>query len=241
MFLHSAPRFKIYFGGVEDQLSKPYYLNLPDQPLLGLEPFNQLTQSLPIKQLLFLHQIHSNQGMAINSQQLMHVKPFKQDGDFLTTNLPYVGIGIMSADCLPIIFYDNIHNVIASAHAGWKGSAIGVGVKTIEKMQEIYGTQPADLTVFFGPSVKVCCCKVSADFKNHFEGFVYKEFAFNTVENHLHFDLPLFNRMQLEAAGVKKESIHLEYNACTMCNSSFYSHRRDPHNEKRQMTVVSLN
>ena len=243
MLIHTNPHFSIYFGDASDKLMPPYYLNLPDKFLLELEPFNGLKAKLGLKNLMFLHQTHSDQGFVVTQDFLAANRPFKIDGDYLITDIQHAGIGVMTADCLPILFYDRRNNVIAAIHAGWRGSVLGVAVKAMERMRETYGTQPEDISVFFGPSALVCCYEVSRGFESHLEGFswVDKQQVFIERNNKLFFDVPRFNQLQLEAAGIKNEAIFTEYNLCTMCNTSFYSHRRDGEAAGRQMTVICLN
>lgn len=240
MLIHKNPLFSIYFGGAKDGLMPPYYLNLPDTPLLELSPFDGLKGLLGLKNLMFLHQTHSNQGLVVDQASLAASRPFKVEGDYLVTNLKHIGIGIMTADCLPILFYDRANNAVAAIHAGWRGSVLGIAAKALERMQEEYGTRSEDLAVFFGPSALACCYEVSRGFEANLEGFTPADNAQVLVErnNKLYFDVPLFNRLQLEAAGVKKDSISTEYNVCTMCNKALYSSRRD--NSGRQMTVICL-
>lgn len=234
--------FSIYFGTAQDKLMPAFYLNLPPEPfILDIEPFSKLRKAMHLEELMFLHQTHSDKGVVIDEPTLIQSRPFKLDGDFLITQLNHVGIGVMTGDCLPIVYHDRVHNVAAIAHAGWRGSVLGVAVKTIERMYETYGTKADQLSVFFGPSAKVCCYKVSADFKQHLEGFAHPEKVLIEHGNELYFDLPGFNRLQLEAIGIKKEAIHLDYNCCTMCKDDvFYSHRRQGELAGRQMTVVCL-
>lgn len=243
MFIHKNSLFSLYFGDAQDGLMPAYYLNLPHKPLLEIEPFSELKGELSLKSLMFLHQTHSDQGLVLDERTMAIACPFKEDGDYLTTNMPHAGIGVMTADCLPIALYDTKNKAIAIIHAGWKGSVLGVAIKALERMQEVYGTHPESVSVFFGPSALVCCYEVSRGFESHLEGFswINKQQVFIERDDKLFFNVPLFNQLQLEAAGIKREFINSEYNVCTLCDSSFYSHRRDGQNAGRQMTVVCLN
>lgn len=217
-----------------------FYLNLLDQPLLTLAPFSNLKKSMHLEYLQFLHQTHSDQGTVIGKKNIEALRPFKQNGDFLVTNVSHVGIGVMTADCLPIVLHDRLANVVAVVHAGWRGAVIGVAVKALERMREEYGTDPQNVVVFFGPSAKACCYKVGDDFESSLAGFAYSDKVMQKHGDNWYFDLPGFNRLQLEAAGIKKEAFHLNYNYCTMCDHSFYSYRRQGEQAGRQMTVVCL-
>ena len=240
MLLHINPLFAIYFGTAEDALFQAHYLNLPQQPILTIEPFAKLKKNMHVRQLFFAHQIHGDQGIIVNDEALKTVAPFKQDADFLITQQSRVGIGVMTADCLPIVVHDKVHNVAAVIHAGWRGAVLGVAVKALESMGENYGVNAKDVSVFFGPSAKICCYKVSENFAENLAGFVYADRVLQQCGADWYFDLPLFNKMQLEAAGVKDKQFHLDYNMCTMCDDSFYSYRRQGEAAGRQMTVVAL-
>lgn len=239
MFIHKADHFALYFGGVQDQLMPAWYLNLPEASLLEIDPFSKL-KIFGLHDLMFLHQTHSDEGLTVNQDSLRTCRSFKVGGDYLITNMKQVGIGVMTADCLPILFYDSGSKSVAAIHAGWRGSVAGIAVKALERMQEAYGAHPKDVTVFFGPSARVCCYEVSRGFENNLAGFSWMDKQQVLVErdNKLFFNVPLFNQLQLEAAGVTNAAISTEYNLCTMCDRSFYSSRRD--NSGRQMTVIWL-
>jgi len=230
----------IYFGDSQDALMPAYYLNLPDKPLITLPPFDKLKAKIHARQAFFLHQTHSDQGLVVDQANLGTIRSFKPEGDFLITALPQVAIGVMTADCLPIVYYDAKNMIVAATHAGWRGSVLGIAVKTIERMQEVYGTQVKDIQVFFGPSAHVCCYEVQPDFEQHLTGFLEGKKFLIKRSNKLFFDVPGFNRMQLEALGIPSEHIYEEYAQCTMCKGGFCSARGGGQEACRQMTVICL-
>lgn len=241
MLLHSNPLFRIYFGDAKDQIFPRDYLNLPaGANLLEIEPYTKLKKSLNIDHQFFLRQLHSDQGMIVGQEQLENFRPFTSEGDFLITKENHVGLGVMTADCLPIVFHDSRNNVAAIAHAGWKGSVQKIAVKTVERMQKEFGTQLEHLRIYFGPSAKSCCYKVKKDFLEQLESFSYADKAVYKLGDYLFFDIPGFNKFQLEEMGVKKEAFRLNYNICTICDETFHSYRRDGKKTGHQMTVVSL-
>ena len=238
MLLHNSPLFRIYFGNADDKLFPSHYLNEPiKQDILHREPFVKLKKVMHLDSLIFLRQMHGAQGCAVD-QEL--VQSFAREGDFLFTKLLQTGLGVMTADCLPIIFYDKVNNVVSVAHAGWRGSVQGVAVRTVERMQQQCNTQVEDLQIFFGPSAKICCYTVAHDFPQHLENYPFAEQVLQLHQGKLFFDLPGFNRLQLEAMGIKKKAFHLDYNICTICDEKFFSYRRQGERAGRQMTVVCL-
>lgn len=238
MLITQSP-LTLYFGDSTDCLFPVEYLALPDEPILELSPFAKLQNSMGLEGLHFLRQVHGVDGLEIKSG-MQQPKPFMVEGDFLITNARAVGLGVVTADCLPIIIYDPVHAAIGIAHAGWRGSVQGVAAVMLKKMQQRYGTQTDQLQVFFGPSAKPCCYKVDQKFIHNFEGFPNLALVVHEREDGLYFDLPGFNSLQLMALGVPKTAINVDYNICTMCTQGYCSYRIQKELACRQMTVVSL-
>lgn len=228
--------FSIYFGSAEDELDPSGYLNYPPGiRLLSLEPYKKLKKLMQLERLCFLRQMHSDNGMVVTQEKF---EPFRIEGDYLITQEKNVGIGIVAGDCLPIIFYDTLHHAIAIVHAGWKGAVQEVAPKVLRHMRELVGTKNEHLRVFFGPSAKKCCYEIKQDFLVHLESFTFSDEVLLYDEDMMRFDVPLFNRLQLEEMGVPKEAFKMDYNICTICDERYYSHRCG--DKKRQMTVVTL-
>lgn len=238
MLLHTHPLFSIYFGDAQDTVHPAdFRLFAHDNNLLEHSSCTQLKKVMPLDELMFLHQTHSDQGMVITKTQ--EVSPFAQDGDYLITNKK-IALGVLTADCLPIIMYDKVHHALALIHAGWRGSVQEIALKALTQMENSFGTQPAHLCVLFGPCAKTCCYTVTEEFKDHIASFAWADRTLQKIGADYHFDLPLFNALQLEKVGIKPEAISLSYNVCTMCNTNFFSHRRQGTAAGRQMTVAWL-
>lgn len=238
MFLHTTPTLSLYFGDASDNLS-PALMREAGTTLVAQEPFVRLKKSMPYDSVIFQHQVHGVDGMLIDEKNKM-MSPFAHDGDFLITQAKKTGLGILTADCLPIIFYDPEHNAIANAHAGWRGSVQEIAVKTLQRMEENFGTQKNNVTIFFGPCAKKCCYEIQPDFMHNLEPFLWHEKTVRSGGSKLYFDVSAFNQLLLENYGVPKNSIIMDYNVCTMCDASYFSHRRQPANPGRQMTVACL-
>lgn len=242
MLLHRSPLFQIYFGDSSDNLFSSYYKQLANEPsLISHPPFNAMAEIMQLQMAIFLNQTHSTNGLVVSGHNAGIFRSFASEGDYLLTDLSQVGIGIMTADCLPIIFFDAVHNAAGIVHAGWKGSVNNIATKALAHMQEIYGTNIDQVQVFFGPSAKPCCYEVGADFAQHINNKKHAEQTLSIHDEKLFFDLPRLNTLQLIEMGVPKTAIRLTYNICTMCHAQFQSHRRDGAQAGRQMTVISLN
>lgn len=158
------------------------------------------------------------------------------DCDALVTNEPNSAIALNFADCVPIILYDPIKQVVAIAHAGWKGTAKKIAPKTVEKMAKEFGSNPKDIIAAIGPAIGKCCFEAGED--------VLKQLA-QTIEScppdavsNTHADLKLINKLQLLAVGVEKIDL-CEY--CTSCQSElFFSYRKEQGKTARHSAVIML-
>jgi YfiH family protein len=169
------------------------------------------------------------------------LQPFTQDGDYLITQCRAIGLGIMTADCMPIICIDKEHKAISVAHAGWRGAIAGIVASMVKAMQQSWQTNVRHCSVFFGPSAGQCCYEVGPEFAQYLAPFAYKEEVLLRRHGSYFFNNPLLISYQLQALGFAKESIDTTYNACTICDDRFYSHRRSQtYYSGRQMTVVAL-
>lgn len=198
------------------------------------EQISDMISKFGLISLLILDQVHGNDGYVI-TQDNMYM-PFKSEvGDYLITNQRNIGLGVLTADCLPIIFVDNITGAIGIAHAGWRGSVKNIALITLERMQQQCGTKIADVSVFFGPCAKVCCYEVQPDFRNNFTD---DNAFFIQRGRQLFFDLPLLNANLLYAIGLPKTAMNEQYNCCTICNDDYFSFRRQGEAAGRNVSVV---
>lgn len=235
--LHTTPSFTIYFGDAVDKLYQADYLNLPPIPILEHPSFAHLKKQMPLEDLMFLRQVHGIAGMrAVEPLP----RPFAVEGDYLITNNK-IAVGVMTADCLPIVFYDPKNHAAAIAHAGWRGSVADIGRVTLQVMNKEFGTHPESVEIFFGPSIKQCCYQVSPEFASNLQGSGLEHQVMRMQNADLFFDLPQFNELQLIKAGVQPAAINRDYNLCTACDHRFFSYRRQVQAAGRQMTVIGLN
>lgn len=240
MILHKAPLFQIYFGDADDTLFKQEYLAIDsDKDIFSLSACARLKKQMHLDQLIFLKQEHSADGLIV-TQDNKNIRAFSKAGDYLTTNIVHIGLGVMGADCLPIVFYDSVNNALAIVHAGWRGSLERIVLNVVEQMHENYNTNSDHLQLFFGPCAKVCCYEVKADFLQKLEPFSFVDTVIQKHGEKYHFDLPAFNRLLLESIGIKKDAFRFQYNSCTICDKKFSSHRRQGAHAGRQMTVAAL-
>jgi len=203
------------------------------------------SQGFRAKNVFALWQNHTDKVIVITetliaSRPAAALSPLDEIADALITNVPNILISVRTADCVPIFFYDEKHKAVGAAHAGWQGTFKQIGAKTINRMTEVYGTNPADIQVAVGPAAEVCCYEVGVDFYENFRNKYGDEInRFFTFEPNKkpHCNLKAMNKAFLVNAGVKAENITVS-DYCTICNPElFYSFRR---NGKKRGIMASL-
>ena len=149
------------------------------------------------KNLIILKQSHSNKCHLIKKNLKRRIS-----GDGLITKLPGIALGILTADCAPILFYDKKINVIGAAHAGWKGSYKNI-IKNMVDLLKKNGSNLSDLVAVIGPCISKKNYEVKTDFLNRFKRKSKANFQFfEKKKNRLYFNLPKYIKCQLKNLGV---------------------------------------
>ena len=139
------------------------------------------------KNIFLLHQIHGNKIVYIDEKSILKSKP---KADAVITNQKNVPIGILTADCVPILICDERKNFIAAIHAGWKGAYKDIISKVINFMIK-KGSDPKNITAAIGPAISVTNYEVKKDFKRKFIKKDKKNNKFFKIKyKRLYFDLP---------------------------------------------------
>ena len=181
--------------------------------------------------LVLSHQTHTNNILTVTENDIgkgIFRERDYENIDGLITNCRGVALVTQYADCTPLLFCDPVKKVIATSHAGWRGSAAEIGIKTVKRMQEEFGCNPKDIIAAIGPSICADCYEVDTPLYNAFETLesVDVNSIFKSVdETHFKLDLWEANRQMLIYAGIKEENIDVT-DLCTCCNSKYlHSHR----------------
>ncbi|MCB9492671.1 MAG: peptidoglycan editing factor PgeF [Epsilonproteobacteria bacterium] len=231
----TKPHFSIFFG-TKQNCNAAY-----NSPEFQTQCQN-LKEEFKLKQVILLKQTHSVQGVVVEKEKKKdkEIILFETEGDFLVTNKPNVGIGIITADCLPIIAWSEEHKALGIAHAGWRGSMQQIGKKMIERMQDRFNIAPQDLNIYFGPSAKSCCYQVQKDFLDYFDSVDTQKKCIVERNGNFFFDLPTLNRMQLTSMGIDPKQINTTQNLCTLCHKQYHSYRRTKEQYSRQVSMTWL-
>jgi polyphenol oxidase len=147
--------------------------------------------------------------------------------DGLMTDTPGLPIGIMAADCVPILVHDPVRPCVAAVHAGWRGTVDGIAGIVVSNMAATFGSDPEDLSVCLGPSICTNCYEVGSEVIGRWEQgpVCHTAQPVQVTSTGWHFDLREANIGQFVAAGVRPDRIEAS-NLCTKCSNGEQFSRR---------------
>ncbi len=180
-------------------------------------------------------------------------------GDALLSQQRSTAIAFSFADCVPITLYDPVQHAIGIVHGGWRGTARGIVLATVQEMGKRFGTLAQDLYAGIGPAIGPCCYEISQEVQDLFtgqktfseqptcedyQGRVREAAVFSTQQRpdktSLRINLQATNRNQLMMAGVQPDHIEV-MDICTGCNTDlFFSHRKEQGKTGRFAVVMAL-
>ncbi|KMO41396.1 peptidoglycan editing factor PgeF [Methylobacterium aquaticum] len=228
---HSGIRHAFFTrqGGVSEGLyaSLNGGLGSGDDPARVRENRRRMTAqlALPPETLVSLYQIHSAEAVVVEA-------PFAERprADAMVTREPGLALGILTADCGPILFADPVNRVVGAAHAGWKGALTGVIEATITAMEGL-GADRTGIVAVLGPTIGAAAYEVGPEFRERFEAADPDNARYFTASperaSHSLFDLPAYIVARLTRAGLGEVA---NLNLCTYADPDrFFSYRRTTH------------
>jgi len=173
-----------------------------------------------------------------DTQILLAEEPGIYDSyDAFVTNQPGLLLAVSIADCTPILIFDKKQKAVAAVHAGWKGTACGIVTKTLEKMNECYGTVGGDCVAYIGPCIDECSFEVGEEVAEQFEN-PFKRW--DEQRQKFFVDLKKANAAQLEAFGVPVENIEIYPYSTVIHNDMFFSYRKEKGVTGRLLAAIGL-
>lgn len=169
----------------------------------------------------WVNQVHGNRLVVVET---VEEDTCNQKADALITAFTEQPVGVFSADCLPVLLFNN--QVCAAVHAGWKSTLQNIVSIAIKSFCNDFGQNPASINAMLGPCICQCCLEMGDE--------VYEEFAVTDISflnsfkrmGKWHLDLHGLNRFQLLSAGLLEKNIR-EIGFCTFCNEEkYFSFRR---------------
>jgi YfiH family protein len=184
-----------------------------------------------------IRQIHSNISVVAEAGPSETIP----QADGVLTDQPGVLLGVMTADCIPVLVADPAHRAVAAFHAGWRGTVARIVALGVARMTAEFGSDPGRLVAAIGPGIGECCYRVGAEVVSQFEAeFSYGAELFLKGNEVTRLDLIEANRRQLLDAGLDARSIAVA-GGCTSCQPwYFYSHRASGGHAGRMMASIGI-
>jgi len=213
-----------------------------DDPTAVQQNRQSVVEYINADHLLTLHQVHGKDCVVADAPYDKRPK-----ADAHVTDVPGLALGILTADCVPVLFVGEKTDgapVIGAAHAGWGGALKGVLAETVGQMQAL-GAELCSIRAAIGPCIAQKSYEVSASFVDPFmeeDEMNERFFMVAQREGHLMFDLPGYVALKLAKAGVKNVSIGDQDTYAL--EEDFFSYRRTTHAQEldygRQISVVMI-
>lgn len=195
---------------------------------------------MPGGELVTVHQIHSAEVVTVTGPMPLDERP---QADAMVTDQPNLLLGILTADCVPVLFHDSRANVIAAAHAGWKGALAGVTDNVLTAMEAL-GSDRGNIACAIGPCIAQASYEVDAAFRARFidSAAANDRFFAAGKPDHFQFDIEEYVAARLKASGIAKiETLGLDTYAH---EDRYYSYRRSCHRDEagygRQISLIGL-
>lgn len=203
-------------------------LHRGDRPANVAENYARLAKTIGFdgEKLVLAHQVHGDAVRVVTEADCLGLDhQLYPECDGLITNTAGVTLVVFTADCTPILLHDPVTGAVGAVHAGWRGTALDIAGKTVQKMVETFGCDPAQIRTAIGPNIGACCFQTDGDVPAAMVKTygVAAEEAIRVAGDKFYVNLKTINALALRRAGV----VHLEIStACTMCSPDrFWSHR----------------
>ena len=208
-----------------------------------LENLNSISKKINsgFKKIILLNQVHGNKFYFIDKKLKSQKNKFK--GDALITDIRNTPIGVLTADCAPILIYDKSKKMISAIHAGWKGAYKGIVKKVVNFMLK-KGCSVENMTAVIGPCISMKNYEIKNDF---IDKFIKKDkknkIFFNKIGNKTYFNLNKYINYQLKCLNVKNIEI-INKDTFNIKNNFFSARRSISRKESdygRNISIIMIN
>ena len=191
------------------------------------------------KDIFLLRQIHSNKFVYIDDKYKLKSQP---KADAIITNQRNLPIAVLTADCVPVLIYDQGINIISVIHAGWKGAYKGI-IKNVIKFMFKQGCKPKAITAVIGPCISMNNYEIKKDFIDKFIKKNKKNNVFfKKIKNKTFFSLNRYIHSQLKSLNIKNIEI-INKDTFDIKNNFFSARRSNSRNENdygRNISIIML-
>jgi YfiH family protein len=183
-----------------------------------------------------MKQVHGDRIVEVRDKNIKEAG----EADGILTGEKDIFLGVLTADCVPILFIAPGKKLAAAIHAGWRGSLAGIVSKTVRVFLDEHDILPSELEVALGPSIDACCYEIRGDVAKPLmeQWGQLAEAAIQTRNQKTYFDLRNLNQAILRRAGVPQSQI-FQIGPCTSCSTDdFYSYRKAEGETGRQISFI---
>ena len=239
--------FSTRLGGVSEGEFASMNLSFSrnDDPQAVMENYRRLTAIMDCTpdDVVASHQTHTTNVRRVSSADkgkgVTREKDYS-DIDGLITDESGVLLACFFADCVPLYFVDPVKKVIGLSHSGWRGTVGKIGKVTVEKMEEEFGCDPADILGAVGPSICQDCYEVSEDvikkFRENYDENLWPEIFYQKENGKYQLNLWKANESVFLESGILPEHIAVT-NVCTHCNPDILFSHRTTGNERGTLSA----
>jgi len=248
MQLIQSGKLAIFFGDAATSVDPELFVQVGCVGAHDLPGIKTIRTALGARLLVLPHQIHTANMLVLRTEQDLQVAlagthDDRYDADIIMTNLPRVAIGVLTADCLPIVLYAPDVQAFVVVHAGWRGTHQQVVMQAIRDLQKEYDADPAGLHAWCGPCAHVDAYVVGEDFRAELALGPCARHTAQVLENRAgtwHYNLLKHNILQLQEAGIPASQIDSTPSVCTITDTRYCSYRRERERAQRQITAACL-
>lgn len=241
--------FTTRLGGVSEGIYASLNLgtNRGDDPERVRENYRRVCAALGVDmgKLVFSCQVHRDEVRPVTLEDAGKGldRPVDYETDGLITDVPGITLVVFGADCATILLCDPVQRVIAAAHAGWRGTALGIVSRTVKTMVRDYGCERKDILAAIGPCISKCCFETGQEVPQAMTAALGEE-ALPYIEKlnneKYKVDLKGLNALWLRHSDILTTNIDISPD-CTLCSpDKYWSHRYTKGERGSQAAFISL-
>ena len=190
--------------------------------------FDAIRERMGFTDIVLANQEHTDTVRVVNRSDAgrgLTIPLFPEGVDALVTNTPNLALGVVYADCVPVLLYDPVKSAIGAVHSGWRGTVARIAVKAAQMLCHTYGSRPETIVAAIGPSIRQCHfetgLEVAQEFKAAYGGF-FSEIT-QIRGDKAYIDMQSAVAHDLREYGLRDVG---DLALCTVCrNDTFFSHR----------------
>lgn len=186
--------------------------------------------------IITMNQVHGDHIVEVKDKNIKEAG----EADGMITRESAAYLAVLTADCVPILFFVPQEKLAAVAHAGWRGTLGGIAAKMVRRFEKDYGVSPDKIEAALGPAIAGCCYEIGEDVEHPLID-QWSEMAEASIERRdgrTFLDLRRLNCAILEQAGIPSNKI-FQVGPCTSCaKEDFFSYRRERQETGRQISFI---